>query len=83
MTTAMILALLSACATKVRDVTFCKLVVTDSFETSKVYCARNDDQWEATLKDIDGFFATDEESLRKIGDKLEDCEANCPGTVTR
>lgn len=60
---------IAACAA-LRDIRWCKLDVPND----KAYCAVGDKKYEAKLSDLNGYFATDEESLRKIADKLDECE---------
>jgi hypothetical protein len=64
------LPLLIGSCSSVREVTICQI----SFADHKAYCAKDGEKFELDLSKVDGWFAVDETDLRKIGDKLAECE---------
>jgi hypothetical protein len=64
-----LLVLLSSCD-DIRDIEICKIGWVDQIAS----CARNGEESERDLEELDEWYAVSETDLRKIATKLEECE---------
>jgi hypothetical protein len=63
-------AALSQCA-NLRTIEICQIDIGDNI----AHCAKDDKKFDKPIVDLDGWFSISETDLRKIADKLEQCDA--------
>ena len=73
------LLLLSGCPDDTLKVPLCEISaipLEDGGYITDINCSDGERTWEADIEDLDGWLATDPPTLRKIGERLEQCERN-------
>lgn len=71
------ITLLATCSTDLRDMEICKL----NPQANIAYCAKGEARSEKPLTDLQNWYSVSETDLRKIADKLEDCERQKPTDI--
>ena len=72
---------LTGCPDDTHRVPFCEISViqtSDGPDLTDINCSDGKKSWEAKLPDLDGWYATDANTLRRLGERLEQCENVSP-----